>query len=185
MTGPEDATKCDEDSGDKDLGGNINNLTRNQLRADETVSIRNATGSVSNITDTNHSDTSQDESSDEDSVSDASDTTFDYDVQIPVQQNQNEQRMPKIPRRGRRRPALHRHWIRTDIPNDQMDRYLQWNFRRPEFFDRDWEHHLLFELFFDDEVCSMIREQTTKYTRHQGNHKFLLKRFDFSLLFCL
>ncbi|KAH3720789.1 hypothetical protein DPMN_063693 [Dreissena polymorpha] len=102
MTGPEDATKSDEDSGDEDLGGNINNLTGNQLCADVTVSVRSATGSVSNITDTNHSGTSQDEGSDEDSVSDASDTTIDYDVQIPVQQNQNEQRMPNIHRRGRR-----------------------------------------------------------------------------------
>ncbi|KAH3702075.1 hypothetical protein DPMN_077076 [Dreissena polymorpha] len=84
MAGPEDATKSDEDSGDEDLGGNINNLTGNQLRADVTFSVRSATGSVSNITDTNHSDTSQDEGSDVDSVSDASDTTINYDFQIPV-----------------------------------------------------------------------------------------------------
>ncbi|KAH3837148.1 hypothetical protein DPMN_110527 [Dreissena polymorpha] len=83
MTGAEDATKSDEDSGHKDLGGNINKLTRNQLRADMTVSVRSATGSVSNITDTNHSNTSQDAGSDVDFVSDASDTTIYYDVQIP------------------------------------------------------------------------------------------------------
>ncbi|KAH3837154.1 hypothetical protein DPMN_110534 [Dreissena polymorpha] len=102
MTGAEDATKSDEDSGHKDLGGNINKLTRNQLRADMTVSVRSATGSVSNITDTNHSNTSQDAGSDVDFVSDASDTTIYYDVQIPVQQNQNEQRMPNFHRRARR-----------------------------------------------------------------------------------
>ncbi|KAH3823692.1 hypothetical protein DPMN_125506 [Dreissena polymorpha] len=60
-TGPENTTKIDEDSGDEDLGGKINNLTGNQLAADVTVSVRSATRSVSNITDTNHSDTSQDE----------------------------------------------------------------------------------------------------------------------------
>lgn len=58
MTRPEDATKSD----DEDLSGNINNLkTEHQLRADAPVFVQNATGSISNLTDREDSDSSGDE----------------------------------------------------------------------------------------------------------------------------
>ncbi|KAH3820657.1 hypothetical protein DPMN_122405 [Dreissena polymorpha] len=51
-------------------------------------------------------------------MSDASDTTIDYDVQIPVQQNQNEQRMSNIPRRRRRTWVCKMHGSCTGYPQN-------------------------------------------------------------------
>ena len=221
---PEDNAHSDGDSGDEDIGGNINNLSGNQLRARASAIVRTIHGkdAIGNI-DTNN-DELQDSSSELESSSDSenndraidSDATVDYDAlpmidepdvsdqqqmdkQDDIDQQQVRQRLARpvrqrAPRgahnafpgnvagqrqqrnrvraRGRGQ-AVHRQWRRQDIRADQTGRYT-WNMQPPEFLRQRKDPVELFELFFDDEVCSMIKDNSVTYAQQQGNHNFRL-----------
>jgi len=150
---PDDGTCSDEDSGDEDIGGNYNNLSRKQLEAEAVATVRTIESHVA----VGNDDSSESES------------------ELPPPAKKKS--LGKV-----RPPQTVRKWIKKDLP--QQDRH------RPDTFvnrysELDLSPVSLFELFFDEDVISLIETETKSYAMQKGKHAFELCAGDIKLFLAI
>ena len=163
ITPPANHDVSDEDSGDEDGGGTINNLNGNQLNATSTATI--VVGTEKIIVGDDNEQHSGSESEDDEAGADSDDNVSDNNTE-------NDSAEIQVTNKRRRlAPDLPRNWTKKDLPIGTADKY-PWS-DVPTFLS---QQHLspttLFELFFDEDVISVMCEFTTMYARQKENHQF-------------
>lgn len=176
LTPPGDGQLSDEDSGDEEEGGEINNLNHRQLLAEGEGRILAADGNELRIggTEDDDSDTNdgreeageeEEEQSDPEEGPSAAPSTSVREAG-PRRPNQRRQQRPR------------RQWRKEDLQDGFPERWP--NLQPPPFLQQSLDPVAFFELFFDDEVIDYLVEQTNLYaSRDKGDHSFVTTRKEF------
>ena len=74
--------------------------------------------------------------------------------------------------RAKRRATVHRRWHKTDIPKEDVDRFI-WKDPSTNADKLPQSMDGIFNLFFDDDVIEMIVQETIRHAGSKGYHSFV------------
>ena len=144
LSPPDDPTCSDADSGDEDLGGTFDNLTRSQLESEATATVTTYEGRV-------HTD----------------------DISSSESEPEGPTEKKKCAGRKRQvKQPSQRDWIKQDTPTSEQNSENTETFL--DYSSTYSSPASLFELFFDSDVMEMISENSVKYARQKGNLTFVV-----------
>jgi len=146
---PPDSVQTDEDSGDEDQGGLIDNLNGQQLQAEAEAVIRTGRYYRRHLEDTDSSD-DVDDSSDEEPLA---------NKRRPAAEN------------GHKKVPVVRKWCKNDLPTSATDTTEACS-QVLQPVEEDRTATLWFEQFFTDDLIQLMVTQSISYAKFRGNHQY-------------
>ena len=187
---PPSGDVTDEDSGDEDAGGLVDNLSRRQLQAECEAVVSTAEHEEIRIGSTSDIDSEEemtvdtgDESMHNDSVSTSGEAGVGCDLVQPSRKRRRagsqertevhgsaavQRDVSKVSNNKTTIRKQERKWTKTDLPDSQKT-----TFDPPKkAVLQEFSPVLFFEQFFGDDIIQLMREQSIVYARSKGNHRF-------------